>query len=239
MNLELPTALDEALAKTVTRVCPGIEERVGMGGGTVLAARWQHRISIDIDLFLKPRNEFEAVPDDVQWRLIELQRRGGISDLIVNGPFSSWKSDGVPVSLVVAPGSEEPPFDDMVGKRTPVGAWATANILYGKLAGRIAGAHQYLLRDCYDLLVAMDIDSGSLASAISRLTVTERRTLEEDAEFGWFLPAGREIVEPSHPSLQNQETLIDFSRALFGGGFDADRRKQLRAMRRPEWPSKR
>ncbi len=48
-----------ALDEWVTPVCPE-EAPWRIGGGTLLAARWRHRLSTDIDIFLDERSCIRA-----------------------------------------------------------------------------------------------------------------------------------------------------------------------------------
>ena len=56
-NIALPERLRPAfldLAGALRRVFP--DAVVAMGGGSMLEARWDHRVSTDVDLFIAPRN---------------------------------------------------------------------------------------------------------------------------------------------------------------------------------------
>ena len=52
-SLHFPESLAGALDEFVEAMSPfGVFEDALLGGGTVLAARWQHRVSTDLDFFM-------------------------------------------------------------------------------------------------------------------------------------------------------------------------------------------
>ena len=77
---------------------------VVVGGGTVLAARWHHRHSTDIDLFydwLKTR-DFHLDGRGNQWYglLMDKFRREEITNFNVYHNGSSWHTEYGPVSVI-------------------------------------------------------------------------------------------------------------------------------------------
>ena len=79
----------------LARVAPALAEWLGpegyvLGGGTVLAARWQHRVSTDIDLFTDLVRYQSAIVSQRE-RVAEILRSLGASpsgDAIENAPHS-------------------------------------------------------------------------------------------------------------------------------------------------------
>ena len=53
-------AVATALFRELSRFIP--EQHLSFGGGTVLAARWQHRDSLDVDLFCEPSTYARLTP---------------------------------------------------------------------------------------------------------------------------------------------------------------------------------
>ena len=54
------SAVATALFRELSRFIP--EQHLSFGGGTVLAARWQHRDSLDVDLFCEPSTYARLTP---------------------------------------------------------------------------------------------------------------------------------------------------------------------------------
>ena len=162
------SSLDEALVEILD---PG--EQWALGGGTLLAAEWEHRATKDIDLKLEPGTRED--------RLEPEQNRHYIARLEALGA-TEWHGTGN--QLVVSFGGKS--LVDLFESRSrPRGAQlartvngrpervlSSAQILAGKLTGRGLLSPT---KDVYDIAVARRMDRKALEIAVNCLS---RKTIE-------------------------------------------------------------
>ena len=154
---------------------PDAESRLLIGGGTVLAARWEHRRSTDIDLFLPDRENVNDL------------RRGGALDLAAaTGGVEVFSSDrqvtvqlpegelDVSASTPRLPGLET----DEAIDGTRVTVLDSAQILLGKFYR----THRETTRDAFDLAVAARAQPRALAIAVNALSPEEARVIGRTLE---------------------------------------------------------
>ena len=173
------SSLDEALVEILD---PG--EQWALGGGTLLAAEWEHRVTKDIDLKLEPGTRED--------RLEPEQNRHYIARLEALGA-TEWHGTGN--QLVVSFGGKS--LVDLFESRSrPRGAQLTrtvngrpervlssAQILAGKLTGRCLLSPT---KDVYDIAVARRMDRKALEIAVNCLS---RKAIELITERWEGLPA--------------------------------------------------
>ena len=160
-----------------------------IGGGTVLAARWSHRESVDLDvtvnagsampaLFAGPTNDFEA----------QLRQRGGSSFTVDRDRctirFSTGKLDLSALDPIPSDGHVDALVDG-----EPAVVLSTAQILCGKLQR----ATRSPVRDVFDVVVAGKLDPHALAIAANTRTARE-------------LEANRRCLAHIQPRLHAQRT---------------------------------
>ncbi len=185
-----------------------------VGGGSVLAARWNHRFSTDLDTGctaaawaessrrygkqgLEQRIEtalrgltIEAITvgQGLQQEgiLIEKVRESHTNKLV--GSISLWPERGV---------LEPEPVEPVQGSRSL--AWGSAEILIRKLLGR---GSAMLPRDVYDYAVAGQAQPAAWRQAIAAIPRPQLIRLKEEAvktqQGRW---QERDIIDPSYPAL--------------------------------------
>ena len=158
--------MNEPIARALAELDDG-PHYFRLGGGTVLASRWTHRDSFDLDLVVNrdiqltelanPANPFdlamralEGVPE-YERRQCTVTFPSGQVDLIAVDPQPSGAEH---LALV---------------NGTPVLVLDTAQILHGKLERSSRTA----LRDVFDLITAADLDPDALARAVNCRTPHE------------------------------------------------------------------
>lgn len=177
--LHLPEAAASLLIKThvildehVTPHTPG-GEGWKLAGGTVLAARWHHRDSFDLDIQIHPETErahLEKRANPELWRKMYAAGATHIdmeaTPTIVFG--TSGRIEFVEARPIPRRGHrlEQLPSGSAV-------VLASSQILAGKLLHRGADAP---VRDLYDLAVAHTADPEATAIAVNALTDYETRT---------------------------------------------------------------
>ena len=184
--------------------------RFQLGGGTVLAARWQHRDSFDLDLAVgrdvplrdlaEPGSRFRETMADLGGRATYYERQWVIR-------FDAGEVDLVQLSPV-PPGAER---EALVNGR-PAIVLDSAQILHGKLER----AHDALVRDVFDLIKAAEHDPRALAAAVNCHSLYDTEvtaltlenadaTLERDARLQ--LVGAGEIDDPATLGTQAGATL--------------------------------
>lgn len=148
-----------------------------LGGGTVLAARWHHRDSFDIDLVVErsvPLSELANPSNSFDFTMRAL---GGAPEYFRRQCTVTFPSGQIDLLQVdpVPPGAEHIAVVD----GTPTLVLDTAQILHGKLER----ADKVVVRDVFDLIVAAELDPHALATAVNcrnpRETEVVATTFEE------------------------------------------------------------
>ncbi len=233
--LRLPPKLAGALAATANDLAGWSDDTYWMGGGSVLAARWHHRSSTDVDLFY---DEGRYDRTEIARVIASLRASAGRRDiaLIQIRPHGAlWERDGVPVSLFPAPRPAVGTGLDVVSIANGrlVATESSADILTKKVRARMLHNPQYLTRDLYDFVAAHVDEPAAAREAFGRLTHEERAMLSYDANHR-DMPAqvGRAIADPAYPRLVGApETLIRFARLALTGALRDDELAALREMR--------
>ena len=167
------------------------------GGGTALAIRFNHRISLDIDIFLT---------DAAAMRLLSPQRNA-----IVRAITDKWQEPGhylkllrqegeidfIVSALRTEPGHEPWAFE---GRNLPLET--AAEVLAKKLYWR---GSRVLARDVFDLAAARLLDPDSLAEAVAASRDGARRAADEIARR--YKRIARELPDAVNPTAAGEKIL--------------------------------
>ena len=177
-------------------------EHLSFGGGTVLAARWNHRRSLDVDLFCEPTTYGRLSP--AQRARIEK----AINEIAGCVPSQTWCEDIATYTEISGIEATVLPGIIVIEPSNPTtldGTWlalqSTAQILYAKIAWRMYEGGEIAVRDAYDLACARKHDPRALTQARSHISP---RVLEMVAEIIRQLPAGwsgeseNPLIEPRY-----------------------------------------
>ena len=152
-----------------------------LGGGTVLAAQWQHRLSTDLDIFLPAGASL--TPFDPRWApdfRDAMLRLGATRMEVQQGSIRTWFPQGrleitaldpvpaLPARKVNIDGHEAHVLDN-------------ASIMCGKLFGR---GRRLPERDIFDICVAAQEDVEALRCAVNHLGPDARREIVHLLEIG-------------------------------------------------------
>lgn len=161
------TLFSRARAILDTYITPRTPDRSGwkIGGGTILAARWRHRESRDIDLLVHPRTETrflqpEAAPE-LHRRLDAMGARK-----IRFGRFSQITFDESKIEILAAEPQPEVGHRRAIIDGSEATTLASSQILTGKLANRSLNPP---VRDLYDFAVAGTTAPQALMIAVNAL----------------------------------------------------------------------
>lgn len=198
----------------IHKLAPALEEffpagTLKMGGGTILQARWGHRISTDAGFFATPRAFNEVVVGRGRALEARLMTLEGVDS------ERSWveltaiycECEGVEMSIVPS----EPLVREGSGRVVPgtgIETETTATILGKKVFNRMIEGGGYEVRDLYDLYTAIARDQPALERALSPIpdwqlceTVVQIRTLPKN----WFANTNKPLLgvqaPPSHREL--------------------------------------
>ena len=166
-----------------------------LGGGTVLAARWQHRVSTDLDLFVEQRT-FAA---HLLW-----PRASELFDVVDLGrEHFGARRHGIDVTLSTAWCSalldvQERSDEALAG----IALETNEAILVRKMQARMCGLGMFTERDVYDLAAAAQHDPTALRTALSALTADERSYIARELRLSkqWDQPEKR-LLSPTHGDI--------------------------------------
>lgn len=231
-QLELASHLISPLQWVVTTLdtCIG-RDTYRMGGGSVLAARWRHRHSTDIDLFFDEHTQSGMPLSRIADTLRELERHGEIHGLkIYAGRGFLFDRADVPVSFFATRPTTPSPLSAEKEATTDIATESTAEILVKKIRARMVRGSGYLSRDAYDLVVAHFEEPESVEIAFHNLSPEERSILFYDSQSEAFhLLSDHRVLSPSYNGLlspvQNLEQLM---REALAGNLSGERVRAFR-----------
>lgn len=172
--LVLPMAMNRPLAILHDRLANIMKlSEVVLGGGTILAARYDHRVSTDLDLFLTHETsdrihvDHGDHGDDVWVKTVGEwldDDEAAIGAMGVTGTISGIDFSIFPASEVLRAGNPQPIDGFWIRAQT------THEILEGKIMGRIADSDTpNTIRDLYDLTIAARMEPGTVAAVMRKL----------------------------------------------------------------------
>ncbi len=175
---------------------------LSFGGGTVLAARWNHRQSFDVDLFCEPTAYGRLTPQQRARIERSLRKIDGCSrertwceDIATYTEIGEIEATVLPRSVVIE--SNKP--TRLYG--TSLALQANAQILYAKLAWRMYQAGEIPVRDAYDLASAAEHDPEALARArehTSPRVLSAVSSIVEALPTGWAEDDMKALIEAQH-----------------------------------------
>lgn len=161
-----------------------------LGGGTILAALWEHRHSTDVDFFAEPPHYqavFGRAGRELERALVS-RVPGVVAERSWVEPEAVFLDcgDGGEITLMpAAPLHPGNPVAGVIGS-SRVAAEGVEEILGKKVRWRMLGAGSYLLRDLYDVALARRRAPAALARVLAaegprrlRQIAAELSTLEE------------------------------------------------------------
>ena len=159
----------DTVRRALEQLQPGIEYRIG--GGTILAARWKHRSSFDIDIQVDKETMLEKLEGEgYGWLHKEIERLGAKTEYYpklnmyrIRGQDDHRRTKEVQVwghELEIKKGHTRTQVEGL--EETVL---STAQILRGKLER----AERHPARDVYDIVKAAGIDPVSLEIAVNTM----------------------------------------------------------------------
>ena len=170
-DLTLPeparTLLGRTRAILDAYVTPRTPDRRGwqIGGGTILAARWRHRDSVDIDLLVPPRTETRFLHREAASELHRQLEAAGARE-ITFGRFSRILFEESRIEMLAAEPQPQVGHQRALVDGRAATVLASSQILTGKFVNRSLNPP---VRDLYDLAVAGTAAPRALAIAVNAL----------------------------------------------------------------------
>ena len=182
-NLKLPSGPDRILEAGVEFLDRFWDRsQYEIGGGTVLAARWHHRYSMDIDCFIKEetfRVTYESNYSTVVSLLEELEENGRLQTKELHSRVLVLDFSGLgQLSLVSGNRLTRNLRVQEYEAKTGIRLEPTAEILAKKIAFRVLDG-RWKQRDFFDLVVASNFDPEAYKTAMNVLTDNEQCTVGE------------------------------------------------------------
>lgn len=146
------------------------EPAYALGGGTILAARWRHRRSFDIDVIVPPETQLAERRNSLEESFQRLHAEVVIHERLNKARITPTGNQGV-----IDVWAREPMLgkavlnEDVEGRRERT--LTTAQILRGK----VERAAMQLARDAYDVLTASRNDAPALEAAITPFHAKRRK----------------------------------------------------------------
>lgn len=179
-------------------------DKIALGGGTVLAMHWQHRISTDLDYFLDPRHlsgeENIALIKKAAEHLKESSPSNTIHSLETAPYHLKFKIDDTEVSLftsrplISAPASHHE-------KHTSLKLENISEILAKKISGRIMNLGTFTKRDFYDFCVACNKTPDLFKRAVNLLETDQLKEIADELK-DWRNSPLIKQAEKSKPLLE-------------------------------------
>lgn len=198
------------------------EDGCALGGGTVLVARWHHRVSTDIDLFTDHERYQERIAsrrEEVASELEALVTQAGEGTVEVERGWLRVHFPEGPATLMTIPRPTVRDAYTESARGTDIPTESTAEILARKLQSRILDLGVFTDRDLYDLLTARRREPSTLRRVLASITNAERAAIASELR---SLPrrwsSGESVREPVHPDLL--QDLVASARGLFEANLD-------------------
>jgi len=204
-----PAELFEAVQRPLAHAFGG-EDNIRFGGGTALAARWAHRHSTDVDLFVDSDRYFHFQRNTGGRFTLDLTATAPVIRLAIGRDDTYIRFRGLDGHITVNPGAltPEPRSRDTV-RGTSLPLETTNEILGKKLVFRMAQRRTILSQDVYDIAWANRRDSAELAKAFRAVRRSELGDILE--AFGDHTASGRDLaplLDPSDPALEKRALAI-------------------------------
>lgn len=177
----------------------------------LLAARWDHRVSTDIDLTVAEASERDVVlADNGRWLHEEFQKIGGkpveVHDRVCKVQFAEGRLDLARMDPTPRRGHEAARVDGV-----ELTVLSTCQVLTGELRGR---GTESPVRDLYDMAAAAKHDPVGLARAVNTLAPLELESIVAKwaiAEKLYQMAAQDEIRPLNEGLLVEPENIVEVS----------------------------
>lgn len=175
---------------------------LSFGGGTVLAARWKHRTSLDVDLFCRP-DPYARLDAAARQRIEEQLTNipGCASERTWCEPIAIYTEiDGIQATVLPRAGRPAQARETRLAGMT-LRLQTTEEILQGKILHRMYETGEIAVRDVYDLACARHRDPAALGKVLAHIgpdIVGDVKTLLANLPRGWSERDAEQLVDPRY-----------------------------------------
>ena len=192
--------------------CIGLENasnpKVYLGGGTVLAGLWRHRVSTDIDLFTTQR----IYSDLVEKNLPTIRQRATSADIEIR-PHASLLICKTKLGEFSIGGGEDAtgyPSGGNFEATSGIEVHSILEILMRKIRARMLRTPRYLLRDAYDVACCAIYEPQVVEHFDDWISPIDREQLARDrVDPTLQLDDSAPLNCPAHPNLADLTNLRD------------------------------
>ena len=198
-----PAELFEAVRETIGEHLGG-EHHMRLGGGTALAARWAHRHSTDVDLFVRPE-PFERLFENHHAFEREIhQRQGDHASVYVEEGFAKIiLGDGGEISLSTSRARTAEPRSLDTVRGTDVPLETNAEIIAKKVRYRMLRNGLIVPRDLYDIAVSRRRDPGAFKTALEKIRTSQLEDIRTELYYlsqDWLARHPQRLIRPAYPA---------------------------------------
>lgn len=196
-----PAELLRAIRKPLAHHLGG-EHHIRLGGGTALAARWGHRHSTDIDLFVDSEPYAELYRNSQQFCTNIERHTGAVEQLGVGPGYTLIALRHGEITVLTTPSLTRQPISSDTVRGTRIAVESTAEILAKKLAHRMSVYHIFVPRDLYDIAVARHFDPEALDTAIATIPPPNLDDIRQQLGLlspSWADAHPQPLLHPTHP----------------------------------------
>ncbi len=196
-----PAELLEAVRRPLADHLGG-EHRIRLGGGTALAARWNHRHSTDVDLFVSHKAYVNLYRDAYRFTAAVERHSGAIEQLGVGPGYALIALRDGEITVLAAEGLTDQPTSADTVRGTRIAVDTNAEILAGKFTHRLAQFHDFVPRDFYDIAIARRLDPKALDTALATIPpplLDDVRTAIAHLPPDWSADHRRPLLQPVYP----------------------------------------
>lgn len=207
------------------------KSKLALGGGTVLAARWKHRESTDVDLFapsgalVETDAAMHALSVAVRERLCD----GRLADGLVGKRHLRLTFPAPAGELSVFTGANATTRAIAANESAAgLAVHSTEEILARKLMFRVHGLGEFTQRDFYDFAVAALQEPAAMTRVLSQFDIEANRAVARELSAEPFGFQSRPLLAAAYPGLAESTDLRRCARRLFEDGVEAMSRQYRR-----------
>ena len=200
-----------------------------LGGGTALAARWQHRDSLDIDLFTSPQIYTQLIYRQSERINARLKNLASCRIATFGPQGCTIYLEGGKAEIVAVPAQTEHSRSGECTASPRIGLETTLEILAKKLHRRMIAHGMIIPRDLYDMAVGRRFEPETVDAAWSAGPVMDPGVLVAALSSfspGWIERHEEPVVNPRYPDLRDSavQGMLDDVLARFPQSVDPWRR---------------
>ena len=183
-------------------------DRIVLGGGTVLAMHWNHRMSTDLDYFLIEPNLVKAreLISKTEQPLRKLQSEGKIKDLDEAAYHTRFFVQDTEITLFTTQALTQEPTTHHE-KHSKIKLENISEILAKKINGRILSLGDFTMRDFYDFCVACHKEPGLFNEALNTANKNDLDKIADELK-KWRSSkliaeaiSGKQLIEPRYQRI--------------------------------------